>query len=97
MSHEWNVPESTEHKLYASNADTGSSFGNLFDVILEHFGPETKLNDVNIRVEQFTNVAIACGCCKEDEVKSNYFVITRRTTPCEFTPATLLSELTTDE
>ena len=92
MSKQWSYPENTVDKLWIANAEDSRSFGTLLATIREHFGSASALSEFDIEFTRWTNEE-PCGCCRDSGVYCNYWEITRRNDPCEYTVNHLLSDL----
>lgn len=91
----WSHPENNVDQLWISNAEDPRSFGLLFDRISAHFGEGALLSELDIEYVRFTHEH-PCSCCQGSGVYGDYYVITRRKEPCQFTPALEIKDLTKD-
>jgi hypothetical protein len=88
----WSYPENTEVKLFISQADDSRSFGSLLSDIRDHFGSSSTLAEFDIEFTRWT-LEDPCSCCRDSGVYGNYWEITRRDEPCEYTVNHQLSDL----
>lgn len=91
----WDFPVNSESKLFIAHAEDRRSFGDLLSLIRAHFGGAPSLGEFDIEFIRWTHVR-ECSCCSDSGTYGNYWEITRRQEPCEYTTNYLLSDLCRD-
>ena len=86
-------PENDAKTVWLANAEDNISLGTLLSFAGGYFGESAQLNMIDIEYVRWTHES-SCGCCSiNNGAYGDYYKITLRDEPCEYTKPVPLIDL----